>query len=124
MTSHNNSARAFFNILIDPWLAGTQTDGTPLVSKQWHRDPPACGSIAEVVALIKREQSKDGSRQLIEDVQTDGLGYIDAVFVSHEFTDHMHQSTLLQLNPEIPVYATPVSFLAKFPLRKSLTYDL
>ena len=33
---------------------------------------------------------------------------IDAVIVSHEFTDHCHRATLETVDNKIPVYATPV----------------
>ena len=36
---------------------------------------------------------------------------IDAVIVSHEFTDHCHRATLGTLDPKVPVYATTVSDL-------------
>lgn len=32
--------------------------------------------------------------------------WINAVIVSHEFTDHMHQETLLQISRTVPVFAT------------------
>lgn len=37
-------------------------------------------------------------------------GWIDAVVISHEFTDHMHQSTLLSLPPSVPVFATAKAY--------------
>ena len=32
--------------------------------------------------------------------------YIDAVLLSHEFSDHTHKETLLELDPVVPVFAT------------------
>ncbi len=37
-------------------------------------------------------------------------GWIDAVVISHEFTDHMHQPTLLSLPPSVPVLATAKAY--------------
>jgi hypothetical protein len=37
-------------------------------------------------------------------------GWIDAVVISHEFTDHMHQPTLLSLPPSVPVFATAKAY--------------
>ncbi len=37
-------------------------------------------------------------------------GRIDAVVISHEFTDHMHQPTLLSLPPSVPVFATAKAY--------------
>ena len=34
-----------------------------------------------------------------------GPSYIDAVAISHEFTDHCHKATLLELPKSTPVYA-------------------
>jgi len=34
--------------------------------------------------------------------------FIDAVAISHEFTDHCHEQTLLQVDPDVPVFATEV----------------
>jgi hypothetical protein len=36
--------------------------------------------------------------------------WIDAVVISHEFTDHMHAPTLLSLPPTVPVFATSKAF--------------
>lgn len=38
--------------------------------------------------------------------------WIDAVVISHEFTDHMHAPTLLSLPPSVPVFATSKAFSA------------
>ena len=32
--------------------------------------------------------------------------WIDAVIISHEFTDHMHRETLLEVPPFVPIFAT------------------
>lgn len=64
------------NMLIDPWLMGSQTDGIAAFSRQWHVQP--CVPIEE-------------------------LPEIHAIIISHPFTDHMHLGTLLQIpgKPEI-----------------------
>jgi hypothetical protein len=42
--------------------------------------------------------------------QHGGEGWIDAVVISHEFTDHMHQPTLLSLPSSVPVFATAKAY--------------
>jgi hypothetical protein len=78
------SSRQYYNILIDPWLSGPQSDVASWFSQQYHATPSAYASIAEVQALA---------------------GAIDVVAISHEFTDHCHKETLLELSQDIPVYA-------------------
>lgn len=70
-----------FTLLLDPWFTGPQTDYSRLLSTQWHSEPSSVQHVAEIKERI------------------------DAVLVSHEYTDHMHRATLLQVAPEVPVYA-------------------
>jgi len=106
--------RYWFNILIDPWLSGTQSDVASWFSQQWHAFTPAVGSIAQVEELA-REVEILSSRAFIQDLKHDRNNgdhawdsetLIDAIVVSHEFTDHCHKETLLQCPPDIPVFAT------------------
>ncbi|KAH8814538.1 hypothetical protein DL96DRAFT_416008 [Flagelloscypha sp. PMI_526] len=71
-SKHNS----FYNILIDPWLTGSQSDVAPWFSRQWHSHKPAYDSINAVEVK---------------------LGKVDLVVISHEFTDHCHRETLVQL---------------------------
>jgi hypothetical protein len=46
-----------------------------------------------------------------EKEEQDGeVGWIDAIVISHEFTDHMHQPTLLSVPPSAPVFATAKAY--------------
>jgi hypothetical protein len=72
-----------FKILLDPWLIGSQTDYFRYFSTQEHAILPSIQNI---------------SRDL--DMQ------IDAVIISHEFTDHCHEQTLRSLSATVPVFAT------------------
>ena len=72
-----------FNILLDPWLFGTQTDFFRHFSTQEHAILPSIQSIT-------RDLSVD----------------IHAVIISHEFTDHCHEDTLRSLSSTIPIFAT------------------
>jgi hypothetical protein len=79
----SSSSRQFFNILIDPWLSGPQSDVASWFSQQYHATPSAYTSIAEVQELA---------------------GTIDVVTISHELTDHCHKETLMELPTNTPVY--------------------
>ncbi|KZP25941.1 hypothetical protein FIBSPDRAFT_361969 [Athelia psychrophila] len=83
-----NTTPAHFNILIDPWLAGTQTDYHHLFSRQSHRadTPPAFSSIPAVSASLTP-------------------GKVDAILVCHDFTDHCHEETLRTAEKCTPVFA-------------------
>jgi hypothetical protein len=95
----------YFHILIDPWLRGGQSDVAKFFSQQWHATPSACQSIEEVEEVIRsREKAARGEKN--ESVPQKAGSYIDAVVVSHEFTDHMHKETLLEINPHVPVFAS------------------
>ncbi|KAH7065599.1 hypothetical protein B0J12DRAFT_707033 [Macrophomina phaseolina] len=84
-------------------------------SQQWHRFESACKSIAEVEELAREVEilASSGSRRPgsrrppngdtgDDDKQT----LIDAVAISHEFTDHCHKETLLQIDRYVPVFAS------------------
>ncbi|KEQ75900.1 hypothetical protein M436DRAFT_40488 [Aureobasidium namibiae CBS 147.97] len=107
--------RVYFNILIDPWLSGTQTDYTSWLSKQWHAAEPRVPSIAAVEDLIRETESLASGLRLgkgrksnaqdtqdFDEVET----FIDAVAVSHQFTDHCHEQTMRTVHPNVPVFAT------------------
>jgi L-ascorbate metabolism protein UlaG (beta-lactamase superfamily) len=66
------------NILLDPWLQGPQSDIFTWFSTQWHQE--TCAKIA-------------------------ALPPIDAILISHPFTDHCHRETLLQFSAKTPIYA-------------------
>lgn len=40
-----------------------------------------------------------------DDAQDLGETFIDAISISHEFTDHCHKETLLEVHPDVPVFA-------------------
>lgn len=70
-------------ILIDPWLFGPQTDYFSWFSTQEH-----------VV------------RSSVENVEEELKTKIDAILISHEFTDHCHEATLKSLSRQTPIFAT------------------
>lgn len=116
--SHTNGTathRRWFNILLDPWLSGPQSDVVSWFSTQWHAIAPHYPSIADVLRLCGRVDalslsqsvsSTDAPSAPESDGQGEDDGRIDLVVISHEFTDHCHRETLLGLPPSTPVWAT------------------
>ena len=122
------SGRSRFNILIDPWLRGKQSDVASWFSSQWHSIDASVQTVNELNELLEENEKvvavSDGTIQQIRlNVQREQNvpachlgdsafnacgqeGQIDAVIVSHEFTDHCHKQTLLEVNPATPVFAT------------------
>jgi len=124
--------RLYFNILIDPWLSGTQTDVSSWLSKQWHAVTPRVPSIAAVEDLIRESEltaaastSPESSESRVQDGESDGecKTLIDLVAISHEFTDHCHQETMLQVHQDVPVLATEVSKRSSNPPTASAHAD-
>jgi len=66
-------------LILDPWLTGPQTDLAPWFSRQWHM------KAAMSVASLKQ---------------------VDGIIISHPFTDHCHEETLLQFSANITIWAT------------------
>lgn len=122
-----------FNVLIDPWLSGAQSDVASWFSSQTHVVPAAVATIQELEALLRdverRRRKQQQQQQQPSGRDEDGGGdqegegnmkeergsegdekdssdsYVDAVVISHEFTDHCHRATLLELPPSVPVIA-------------------
>lgn len=106
--------RIYYHILIDPWLRGSQSDVAKFFSQQWHKDPSALQTIVDLedairgieeVGLGNEKLAKPHTRERINGVE-EKENWIDAVIVSHEFTDHMHKETLLEISPDVPIFAT------------------
>jgi hypothetical protein len=98
-----DSSRRWYNILLDPWLTGSQSDVASWFSRQWHAVKPAFGGIDEVEALCRRVEELSVSAS--DSVSTLKSPVVDAIAISHEFTDHCHKATLLQCDCSIPVFA-------------------
>lgn len=96
------SNRTHFNIVLDPWLRGPQSDVASWFSTQLHVVAPAVDTLAGLSRVLCAVET--GSLD-IPSPPDDAAWYIDAVAISHEFTDHCHQATLLQLPPATPIYA-------------------
>lgn len=107
-------ARFHYNILIDPWLRGGQSDVASWFSQQFHATDSAVQSVGELEELIREieilssELRLGAGRKTVVELDEELGGdesLIDAVAVSHEFTDHCHKDTLLEIHPDVPVFA-------------------
>lgn len=101
--------RTRFNILIDPWFKGPQSDVSSWFSAQWHAVKSSVQDIAELEAYLHEIESHVSDKSQEDGSETqpqDPLSYIDAVIISHEFTDHCHKATLLEMQSYVPVFAT------------------
>lgn len=107
--------RCRFNILLDPWLRGPQSDVRAWFSTQWHKIPGSVQTIQELNESIWIREDLElraldrGSGESSADSSTSALtagNYIDAVICSHEFTDHCHRQTLEEVDSSVPCFAT------------------
>ena len=80
-------------VLVDPWLVGSEVDGSPLFNEAWHVNPVA--SVHEV-----------------------NLMSVDLIVISLPFADHLHVETLALLDPELPIVVNQegAAILRKEPL--------
>lgn len=97
-TSADSPRRSRYNILIDPWLQGPQSDVASWFSTQWHVVAPLVQTMTELDSVLAEMEGGSSAEQ--------GVSYIDCVAVSHEFTDHCHEATLRELPAGVPVIAT------------------
>lgn len=97
--------RSRFNILIDPWLQGPQSDVASWFSTQWHVVAPTVQNMQELDKVLAKLEEEDDDH-VSNESGVSGTSYIDCVVVSHEFSDHCHQATLLELPKSVPVVAT------------------
>ena len=121
----SSRGRIYWHILVDPWLRGGQSDVAPFFSQQWHTEPSIVQTIEEVEDVIKgieevaRGEMEDSLQHdvIVVDTGSEDAGveetqegnWIDAVVVCHEFTDHMHKETLLDISKSVPVFAAPTA---------------
>jgi hypothetical protein len=106
--------RCRFNILIDPWLQGSQSDVASWFSTQWHKIKSSVQTIEELNdVLCEREDLELHALRRNSRANSEGSSgsaasrnFLDAVICSHEFTDHCHRKTLEEIDPAVPCFAT------------------
>ena len=107
--------RSHLHILIDPWFKGPQVDVASWFSKQWHSTKSSAMTIMELNRLLRETENlaEQTNKVTISKQESHAeyakQGFIDAVIISHEFTDHCHKETLLEINCDTPVFATKVA---------------
>lgn len=108
-----HTGRSRYNIVIDPWFQGTQVDFAAWFSKQWHAIRSCTQNFQELNDQLENSERFSPSRATCCEWQehsappkSSGSSMIDAVIISHEYTDHCHRETLLELDPATPVLAT------------------
>lgn len=98
--------RPFFNILLDPWLAGNQIEFFQWFHEQAHTEESAFQTMAEVETFI--EETEKLARKYRGTTQTDTVkpvSFVDAVALSLRGTDHTNQATLCQLPSSVPIFS-------------------
>ncbi|KAF1939008.1 hypothetical protein EJ02DRAFT_382642 [Clathrospora elynae] len=114
-----HGSRIYYNVLIDPWFVGGQSDVAKWFSQQFHAAESAVKSVAEVEELARQVEILAGGLRMGRGAGM-GLGsmrkrkvdvmdeesFVDCVAISHEFTDHCHKETLLEVHGDVPVFAT------------------
>jgi hypothetical protein len=108
-----HGSRIYFNILIDPWFVGGQSDVAKWFSQQFHATKSAVQNMTEVDELARQVEIlaggiRFGKRKRVDTATAtaDLATFVDAVAISHEFTDHCHKETLLEVHRDVPVFAT------------------
>lgn len=127
-----HGSRIYFNVLIDPWFVGGQSDVGRWFSQQWHATESAVQSVRDVDEMARQVESLAGGlgvgvgigKRKREDDDDEEETLVDAVAISHEFTDHCHKNTLLEVHPNVPVFATHVRLAPQKEKSQSSTYLL
>ncbi len=106
--TERSDGRAIFNILVDPWLQGPQSDVASWFSTQWHVEAPSVHTMAELNSILAQLEGDAGrkSEEIEGGLPAGARSHIDVVVISHEFTDHCHRATLEELPKSTPVFAT------------------
>ena len=105
--------RSRWNVIFDPWFTGGQSDVAYWFSQQWHAVASSVQTMAELNDLLREIEKMAQLNASIPGKQDHSFldqdakrSYIDAVIISHEFTDHCNKHTLLEVDPDTPVFAT------------------
>lgn len=81
-------------------------------SQQWHATESKVATIAQIEELAREIEILAGGLRLGKgrlkngEAGADIRTFVDAVAISHEFTDHCHKETLLEVERDVLVFAT------------------
>ncbi len=100
--------RCRYTIIIDPWFQGSQVDVAAWFSTQWHLIESSVQTVEELNERLKKVDNVDLRQEYDPENVAGRRGnrLIDAIIVSHEFSDHCNKNTLLEFGSETPVFAT------------------
>lgn len=93
-----------YNLLIDPWLSDAeQIDLIVTFSGQKRQTAALASSIDELEEVLKQENDKNDTTD-----QRPPSNKIDAIIISHPFSDHLHPETLTdeRVAERIPIFVT------------------
>ncbi|CAO1634470.1 unnamed protein product [Parajaminaea phylloscopi] len=119
------SPSEYFNLLIDPWLATSrQVDYHPLFSAQTRTETalhPTLSSLSQALSQYSLEAVAESKRRTSQEVvqltdSAHGSAQIDAILVSHPFSDHAHPETL----QNFPATSRPVQIFGPRPTQRTL----
>lgn len=103
--------RSRYNIVLDPWFRGPQSDVATWFSTQSHSIESSVQTVDELNERLQSVDEIESRRKINRDnSKNDNAGenkrynYIDAIIVSHEFTDHCNKNTLLEFHSDTPVF--------------------
>lgn len=105
--------KAYYHIAYDPWLVGPSTLLTPLFVSFSQPHPVLITSGAGVEDIARKIEAAAHYSTTIHppssgshDETETGPSPIDAILLTFEATDHMHEPTLRTFSPSIPVFCT------------------
>jgi hypothetical protein len=98
-------------------------------STQWHAIASSVQTIADLnrhlqeIEILNSElhpPRKGSARGRPKKWRGEGASFIDVVVISHEFTDHCHKDTLLEIDKSVPIVASRVRFQHPFSMNMYL----
>lgn len=99
------SERSRYNIILDPWFRGPQSDVASWFSTQWHSIDPSVQNVGELNERLQNVDDIEVRHDVNHDKsKNEKKEFVDAIVVSHEFTDHCNKNTLLEFHSETPVF--------------------
>ncbi|KAI1075646.1 hypothetical protein F5B20DRAFT_558872 [Whalleya microplaca] len=106
-----SSGRAYYHIVSEPWLQGPAVTGHRwLVWINWGTAPEVSDATAVEALVLEIEGAAAAAAAAgiadssIAEQRSSG-SLIDAIFIHFHYNDHLHEPTLRQFDPSIPVFA-------------------
>lgn len=112
------ASQVFFGELGGPGIDvarfhGPQSDVARFFSTQWHTVESCVRNLTELSQRLQsiEARTQDQDQRLttkghLKPSKNSNTSHIDAVVISHEFTDHCNKGTLLELDSATPIFAT------------------